>query len=738
MSDFEERLKARRAELEAQRQSGARPGPTIEAALAARRAELENMSGREVILEQGDGTFYRDASGALGYTSPGYSTTDRDKIIAMMQGALPADLMQGEIDRERIAANPIAARANEVVRGTPFVGSWTDEAVGLVSPGAAQNMRLASEAMQREKPGQTAALNVAGGIIGSVPLAVAAAPAVAARAPASIAGRVAAGAGTGIAAGTTEGAIWGAGEGQGAAERLRNTGRQAAIGGIFGGVMGAALPLTAGGIEALVKRYRGADVARIASEFGISKPAARMLKTAFEANDQDAVARIMRAGPDATLADAGVSGQALLDAAAQTGGRPLRIVRDAVETRATGALDVVNNALDTSLGQVRGPIAAARDVAASTAPARSSAYGAAYGTPINYADDTGRAIEDVLSRLDPGDVSSAVRIANRNMALNGEKNLQILFDVDTGRFVEMPNVRQLDEIKKALDGMASEGVDRFGRPTADGRYYRTASSQLRQAIIDATGGDTGAYAAALKVGQGKIQMDQGLELGLDMLRKTDITREAFREALDDLPDDAREMVKVGLRSYVDETLSRVKAIASDPNIDAREAREALGLLSSRGAKEKLGMLLGNDAGPLIRDINRAASAMEMRASVARNSATGIRQSIQGAGREAMEPGAIGTLARGEPVEATRRLTQLLLNTTPQADAGRAEAMWSEIASVLSDRRGSQGAKKAMEYIEGALAGQPLTERQAKLIANQVVLSLAPSAGRAATPFLAQP
>ena len=55
-----------------------------------------------------------------------------------MNGATVADTFQSDLDRERIAKNPVAARVQEFNQGAPIVGEWLDEAVGLVSPEAAR------------------------------------------------------------------------------------------------------------------------------------------------------------------------------------------------------------------------------------------------------------------------------------------------------------------------------------------------------------------------------------------------------------------------------------------------------------------------------------------------------------------------------------------------------------------------------------------------------------------------
>lgn len=704
-------------------------GPTQKAANDIRADGVE-ARGHSVIARIDDGVVYETADGKRGYTSPGYSTTDQDAISRILQEKGPQGVIRSGFDQEAIAQNPVAARLNEFNRGAPFIGSWLDEAVSIASPKAAQSMNALSGAMRREKPGQSMALNALGGVVLSAPLAVAAGPQVMANAPKSIAGRVALGAPAGAVAGGVEGAIYGAGEQDGG--RGNNAKSQAAWGAGIGGTLGAAMPVIAPIFEKAVQKYRGADVNRIASEFGISKDAARVLKTAFEQNDEDVFERFLKAGPDAMLADAGVSGQALLDAASQTGGNALRITREAVEGRSRNALAATTQALDDTLGPVRGPIGAAREIAESTAPARAAAYDAAFSTPINYANDAGRAVEDALSLVPEGTLDRAIKEANDEMQSLGIKNAQILFDADAGTFREMPNVRQLDALKRALDGISKSSVDNFGEVV---RAKRLASN-VRQAAIDATGGADGTYARALKVGGDKIKMDEGLQLGLDMLKSNKVTREVLRESLSDLPQDAREMVKVGLRSHIDDTLARVNVVASDQNLDAREARKALSMLTSRDAREKLGLLLGGDAPALEQAIDRAASSLGLRASVSQNSKTAVRQAIQGAGQDIVEPGVIGTLARGQPLDAAGRITQEAFATAPRHDADRMASMWADVARAMTETRGAEASSEALQVINKAIAGQSISDAEARLIANEIATGLLLSGNRSGQHALA--
>lgn len=702
-------------------------GPDEAGAIEAFKRAMAGQAQENVVARTSDGTgrFVRDDAGRVSFVSPNYSTSDLKTVERLMNGEGVKKVVQSTTDRMTIAQNPVAARGNEFVRGVPFVGSYLDEAVGMVSPKAGQAMRQTSDAMRRENPGQSMGLSVAGGIAGAVPMAIAGGPALMgmARNAAPVARAIGGGL-LGALGGATEGAIYGYGEGQGD-ERIANAKQQGVIGGVLGGALGATIPLAGNAIESLIARWKGQDVTAIAKQFGVSRDAAKVLKTAFENNDQNAIANILRAGPDATLADAGRSGQALLDAAAQTGGRPLAIVEGAVNERAGRSLPALTQSLDDVLGAPQGPREAARTIAAQSAPQRSAAYSAAYNTPIDYATPQGREIESLFSRISPKKLQSAIDIVNERLRWDPTSPPQIMASIgDNGQvsFREMPSVRQLDELKKALDQLGQD-VDAFGRPTGDAVFSREQARAVREATVNATGGDTGTYAQALKIGGDKIEMDQGLQLGLDMLRDTNkTTREMVSEQLSGMSSDARKMVKVGLRSYIDEALGKVRMIASNPDaMESRQAMAALRLLTTDNAKSKLKALLGSDYGKLMPALDRAIASQNMVASVATNSKTAVRQAVQGQVDDITSPGIIGRAARGQPLNAAEGLVQELLSTTPGDDAARKQQIWTEVATVLSKRQGNKTAEAALRSVQKALQGNSISEAEARLIANQVML-----------------
>lgn len=635
-----------------------------------------------------------------------------------------ADLNQRAQDEMILAQNAGADPGlNQLVstaQGLPFVGEWTDEAYGAIGDmlgveGVGDRIRATQDAMERQRPVQSTALQVTGGVLGAVPLAAASGPTVVANAPTSLAAQATAGAVGGATLGAAEGAISGAGRNE--EDRSRGALTYGALGGVLGGGIGAVAPAMQRGLRNIVARFKTSDVRTIAKQFGISPDAAQVVKRSLMNDDLDAAeAAIRRAGGDAMLADAGPGTRQLLDDAMSAGGPATRIGRDAVEARAAKAAPEINRALDNVLGDVEGVRSAARGISTRTAPMRQAAYDRAYGTAIDYAADAGRNIEGVLSRIPPRTLQSAVQEANDAMRAAGVRNMQIMAEIaDDGSVVfrEMPNVQQLDEIKKALGSIGAESVDQFGRPTAAGSRANRLARDLRDAISEAVP----SYRTAVKLGGDKISEDQALALGRRALLAQTTREDVGEFVAGGVSREARDAFKRGLRGYIDDTLARVQRTITDPNIDAREAMTAIKQLSSRANRQKISDVLGEaQARKLFDVIDRATVKLELRAGVARNSQTAIRT----AGREAMDtalaPGMIGSAARGEPVNAAKRIVQTLTNTTPQADLARRQSLYAEIAKALTNIRGAE-AEQAMALVRQAMAGQPVSEAQARRVAN---------------------
>lgn len=681
-----------------------------------------------------------------GQAAPINPAADRDamrkRIEAAKSGALTISperaAQQAAIDQpvaDQItldSAGGVLSKAIKVQQGLPFIGEYIDEAYGLFDPRMRDTTRAISGAMDRQHPVQSAALNAAGGVLGSVPLAIAAGPSIVAAAPEALGAKMITGAVTGAALGGTEGLASGYGAGDDG-NRLDSALQRGALGAAMGGFLGAAAPAAAKGLSNLLEWMKGYDINVISRTLGVNKDAAKVIKAAVASDDFSAAeSALRRAGGDAVLADASPGTAQLLDTAVQTSGAAARVARDAVETRASKANTRLAGAMDALLGPPEGVKAAAKGIASKTAGVRATAYERAYSSAINYADDTGRAVEGVLQRIDPATLKSAIGEANDAMRAAGMKNQQIMAEISKNgevTFREMPNVQQLDEIKKALGALGRAEVDQFGRPTGKGIRANKLAADLRDAISNAVP----SYKTAVKLGGDKIAEDQALDLGRKLLSPA-TTREAVRTAMDGASREAKAAARQGLRSHIDDALANVARTITDPNTDAREALKLIKDMSSRANKDKVAEVMGSRAKPLFDMLDEVSAHFELRSATARNSATASRI----AGKEAVDAvtadGPLRQLMQGEPIAAMRSVVKAITGQTGEAQAARKQAIYVDIAKALTQKKGA-AAEQALKTITGAIQGQPISSADAIRIARAVTTGGALAAYQTGTQFL---
>ena len=527
---------------------------------------------------------------------------------------------------------------------------------------------------------------------------------------ASLLGRVVRGASTAGA----EGAVYGFNQGEGG---VRNRGMNAALTGAISAPLGALAPAAGAGIKNLASSLL---TRRAANRLGMSRPSYRKLKTALDADqalDGSGAANIERAGPRAMVADAGPSTAQALDSVANRFGPSGRIALEAVEERAASSGRALDDRMNQVLGQPRGPRATARDISQQTAPARAEAYERAYAQPIDYSSAAGRAIENTLERIPPKVLRAAVEEANESMLAAGAKNQQIRFMVvgDSFRITEMPNVQQLDEIKRALGTIGSE-VDNLGRPTAGANRAK----KLARALKTATGDAVPDYLTAVRLGGDKIERDNALRLGREMLSDR-TTREIVEEGIEDMGDnaEARDALKVGIRGFIDDALANIKTAMTDGNMDAREAAKAVRMLSSRANKEKLIRALGlKDASILSKELDEAAASLGIRAGIAQNSKTHIRKMMDEIDIEQTQEGFLNKARAGRPLDAPRELWSTTMGRSPQRIREIGDRGAEEMAVALTGRRGADAMKFVNEISEASKSIGPTAEK-ARLLAEMM-------------------
>jgi hypothetical protein len=617
-----------------------------------------------------------------------------------------------------------------------FLGARGVQDVGEGIQRGIPEMRRAVEAVREERPGQAAALEI-GGAVASLPALAAATPAAATRfvtGAQSLGGQMARTGALGALGGALEGLVSGFGRGEDAESRMRGAAEGAAIGGLAGGVVGAALPAAGTAVRSMFENIKGRSVSQIASTLGISTSAARVVRTALENDDLGAAqAALQRAGSTSMLADAGPATQQLLDVSITSGGAAPRIGREAVEGRAEEAGARMTTVLDDILGAPEGIRTGQRSIRQGTEQARSNAYRVAYAQPIDYSGSRGRFIENLLKRAP----QSAINRANELMRIEGVRSPQIMAQIaedGSVTFTRMPDVRQIDYITRALGDIADQqnaAGGALGGTTQLGRATEGLKRQIRQVLRR----EVPQYGTALDEAADAISRVRAVDLGASILSPS-TTREMVREGLSGASRAEREAAKAGFRSALDERLARVNAVASDPNTDIREFQRLANNMRSRAMRENMEVLLGpQDAARLYRELDENVVSLELRAAVARNSATARRQAVAGQVEQITAPGVLPMLVSegpdAGPVNAVRRLVAVMTGTTSEARTLRQMGIYDEIATALTGLRGQQ-AEQALRLVERAMAGDALTETQARVIARALTTPAALAAYATAT------
>ena len=732
----------------------------IRAAAAVRKAAEERKAnsteppGLTLLATTADGgRIFENAQGKRFFTSPSYATNDPDSIAQIMEGASLAKVLHSGFNESIIAENPLAARAIKFVEGTPFLGSYLDEGMeAVLGEDAGAAVRLTSRAMEEERPGESMALNLAGGINGAAGMGAAAL---------KLAGGITGAAGMGAAAlpkvarlrkgspviraalatiaaagaGATEGAIYGAGLQEGG--RARNAERGALFGGALGGAFFGGGSLVASGVEQLARRLKKVDTKVIQNEFGLSKPGAQAVKAALDGEDLDAARRSLTGlGDEAMLADAGPAAGAMLDAVAQTGGAALRKTRNAVESRATRAQGKLKTAFDLAFGKPKGTREAIKDIAQSSAGARQQAYTKAFETPINYANQAGQNIEAVLERIPARTLKSAINEANEEMQADGFRNMQIMAEIaDDGAvtFREMPNVLQVHQIKRALQSIGQNETDEItGQVTSKGRRAKKLAQSLRSALEQAVP----AYKTATRLGGDKIAEQEAFMLGQRIFQpKT--TLEDIADLMDGATPATKAAAKDGIRNFLETSLDHVRQTITDGNVEARQAMAAVKMFSSDANRKKLIAMVGKDnAKRVFESLDQASLALELRAMVATNSKTAARAALQREVSNLAEPGIIGTAARGEFGGVFKQIVQVLTGASQEVTEAKKRALYSEIAGALTKRHGPD-AERALGMVQAAMEGQVLKDEEAAAIARLVTQPVAVSGDQAGREMFAR-
>lgn len=591
----------------------------------------------------------------------------------------------------------VSDRVRQVAKGVPVIGGVLDEmnagTAALFGGDYSKSLdyqRARDRTFETERPKESFGLQLGGGIAGSLPFMGGLGGVVGGGSKAAVIGKSA---GVGAAIGAAD--SFGRGEGG-----LENRAKDAAVGGLLGAGIGVLAPVVAGGVSAGVNKI--ADTLRTnkdIAKMGLSRPSADVIDRVLSADGAlgpIGARNIARGGDTAMLADAGPSASGLLDAVIQRGGPGAATATQAINERAGVAGKQVGKALDGAFGRPGESAGREMIVYGDRTNPTSLLYRKAYESPIDYSSPQGMAIEKLVKSRVP---SSAIEKANNLMRVEGEQSKQILANIaDDGSvtFERMPDVRQLDYITRALNDIAKRGDGKgaVGGNTAEGRAYGNLSRDIRDVLKEAVP----EYKAALDRAGTEIGKFQAKEFGTTMLSPA-VTRDAARREVSGMSKAEIAKTKEGIRTHIDDVVSNVRKMASDPNLDARQAVQALRDLSSKSAREKMEMVLGPDARPLFSSLDEAARAFELRAATANNSKTFARQAIKETTDEMTAPGPMGLLASGSPLKAGKSIVQGLLGSGPEKRVAAQDKIYNDIALALTSRRGADAQKMAQDLAD---------------------------------------
>ena len=629
--------------------------------------------------------------------------------------AVLGNLSDAYVRREEQTASPLGRfglgvddAIRTAARGVPIIGGALDEAnAGLSSLmggnySEALDYQRARDRRADKVPGSTA-VQLAGGVAGTmagmsalgVPLGVGS------KIP--LAQRALFGAAVGAPVGAAD--MFARGEGG-----VENRAMNAAAGGAIGAATGAAAPVVGSVVGAGAQRladYLTSDAA--IARLGINRQTANVLLRQLGIDDTLTGAgslRIAAAGPNSMVADAGPAASNLLDTALQRSGPGATAARQAIEQRATNANLGFENTLNQTLGAPLGVETRQAAIRTGSAAARGAAYDAAYARPIDYASQTGQDLQSLFKRI-PGE---AWGYANKLMKLAGDKSKQIAVDVaDDGSVTlkTLPDVRQLDYVKRALDAAATsgEGQGALGGQTAMGRAFQNLSGDLRNTLKQAVP----EYGQALDTAADPISRVKATEFGSDLLSPK-VTREQVATKMANMGGAERRSAMSGLRDAIDEITANVRSVASDPNMDARQLRAGLDRLSSDAVRQKIAYVIGQaKADQFFRQVGQLSKAMELRASVTRGSQTFARASADAQVQAQTRPGALGLLLEGRPVQALQKGIQHVTGRTPEQVLAQQDQIYGQIADALTRVRGPQ-AQQFLRNLQAAINARSASNR----------------------------
>lgn len=454
-------------------------------------------------------------------------------------------LLSAYESRQQGTGDSAAAVGRGIINGVPVIGpallGGTNKAVAFarsIKNGTSytdelKNVEGFGERIAKENPGATTGGELAGGVVGTAPL-VMAAPAAFGAGTAGLGVRSGASLLTGGALGGADSAVRSGGD-------LSETLKGAGVGGAFGGAAPAAGALIGKGVNAAV----GALASRNVTVPGAGKQAAaKLTEDLRNSGGVDPVrARLDELGPEAMLLDASPSFEGRAQGLAV---RPetRETVTAPIIARAKGANERLNADVEKNLGAKMDPEAFHSELDKAYDEAVPPLYAKALSKPVTV--DTSAVLEKIgkLGETEKGGAESALGRAWKLLHTEG--------DVPGVGTANVPDRRPeaLHNAKEALDSMiAAVKAQQGSAARSELRALTTVRSDLNKALEAQVPG----YADANRTAQGFFQQREAFDRGQTLLNGG---REAARPAALEaataaMSPEAQQAQRLGLRTEVD-------------------------------------------------------------------------------------------------------------------------------------------------------------------------------------------
>ena len=702
-----------------------------------------------IIAEWGDGKFiielpngkynFLDQNAGVSTTDPEMIKLAMDEYAAVSQGQQYDGMTTGDRSKlnyykDIVEQDTFLAKGGVFQSGFLFVGEGIDEAyeiagnsMGKDGAKIREDYNLRIKAFKETSPKEYMAWKAAGAIYSTLP-AILALPTTMYTWMASL--PIVPGVFMGsITSGTfqaAEGAVSGwlaSEEGRRGEDGIQRGINQGIFGLALGGIIPVAPKFLAWGWHKTREGILKSPINEISKAFNISKNAAKLLQKTIMSSGEDlaAVVKKMRlqGGTQAMVADATEATKTLVDMIAASGNEAAEIISRNILKRTQTAAATLEKSLDTNIAKLpdmpnsppgvvikQDAKTVAEELAKKSAPARTKAYTKAYNTKVNYNSDAGKEVLDVLNRIPNKLKQPAIDEANMLLQMESKELGQMTLVVGKDgllKFVNQPNMMQLDYIKRALSELAYDPLKVTGLSKAAGN--------MRFQLTDALKKLNPAYQKALKLGQEKITRENAIDIGEDALKNSTSVAQLSKQLNDkNVGAEERKMVAMGLRASLDRIMGNVKATANI-GADVQAMKKLLGEFSSTNARKKLRLLIPDEKEykAIIQQLDKSHAAISLQNAVNINSKTYTRTAINEEVKEVVEGGVVKTLSRGEPTLAVAKLVNKILRVKEITNKDRAVIM-KELAIVMVEKRGGAAIKQYRD-LYNAFKNKAMSEQQ---------------------------